>query len=197
MRLRRLAPIRDLQMPIVANGSNGWEVDACERQRGPYPATMFQNPKRRGLARGLIVLGLLCLASCSGGSKKEVSYELQLSPRQAIQFKSDLSRFAKENGYLFIDGSKRTKEDREYINKETARSSTSAGLATEGQIIDVTLEPETAASFFIFAKSSAYDAGKVSLTIIYDETSVAEKRLADEFLQSQFLRSWTQQSSPR
>lgn len=158
---------------------------------------MSENPKRKGLTRGLIVLGLLCLASCRGGSKEKVSYDLELSPRQAVQFKSEFIKFSKENEYLFIDRSIQTKESRKYIKENTAHSSRSTGLATEGQIIDVTVEPETATSFFIFAKSSAYDAGKVSLTVIYDEASVTEKRLADQFLQSPFLRTWARHSSPR
>ena len=159
---------------------------------------MVQNsPIATGLVRCLVVLGLSSLASCSRGSTEEVSYDLQFSPRQAVAFKFDLSRFAKEKGYLFIDGSNETKEAREAINEETARSSRVAGLATEGQIIDVTVEPKYATGFFIFAKSSAYDAKRVSLTMIHDKSSPAEKRLADDFLQSQFVRNWTQHTKQR
>jgi hypothetical protein len=154
---------------------------------------MFKNPIiRGGLFPGLVLLGLLAFASCSGRGEVELSHELRLSADQAASFKSDLSNFAKENGYIFIDGSNETKEARKHFNNEFARSSNSASFATDGYLIDVTVEPKNASNFLIVAKSSAYDAGRVSLTLIYDKTSVAEKQMADKFKQSQFRRSWMQ-----
>ncbi len=70
-----------------------------------------------------IVLGVLALVSCGGGrDKAEVSYHFDLSPSQAIEFKSDLRQFALQNQYSFIDGSAQTKEARDYINRESEKS---------------------------------------------------------------------------
>lgn len=123
----------------------------------------------------------------------EQSYQFNLSPSQALEFKSDLRDFAIKSGYAFVDGSSETKEAREYINQESERSSgKNPGLVSQGiEIIDVTVEPRDAGSdFLIFAKTSAYDAEKVSLTVAYDEHSAVERQLADNFVQSQFLRKW-------
>ena len=154
------------------------------------------SPLRIRLSRILVVFGLCALASCGGVGKEEASYNLELSPSQAIGFKSDLKKFADENGYLFIDGSQETKEAREYFNRETAKTASgNIGLAAgNGEIIDVTVEPKERTEFLIFAKTDANDAKKVSLTLIYDKTSVAEKRLAAHFLRSQFLRNWRQRA---
>jgi hypothetical protein len=147
-------------------------------------------------SRFFIVLGVLALVSCGDGrNKAEVSYHFDLSPSQVIEFKSDLREFALQNQYAFIDGSAQTKEAREYINRESERSSQkSAGLVSKGsEVIDVTVEPEKSGlTFFIFVKTSAYDAKKISLTMVHNKNSAIERAMADNFSQSLFLRKWKQ-----
>ena len=146
-------------------------------------------------SRSLIVLGLWALVSCGDGrDKAEISYHFNLSSDQAVDFKSDLREFALQNGYQFIDGSSKTKEERKYINRESESSGRSAGLVSQGvEIIDVTVEPKEAElDFFIFAKTSAHEAEDVSLTVIYNESSAVERAMVDNFSQSQFLRIWKQ-----
>jgi len=123
----------------------------------------------------------------------EQSYQFDISSSQAVEFKSDLRVFAIESGYAFVDGSSETKDSREYINEEAERSSgKNPGLVSQGvEIIDVTVEPRNAESeFLIFAKTSAYNAEEVSVTVIYNQNSAVEKRMADNFEQSRFLRKW-------
>ena len=146
--------------------------------------------------RFFIVLGVLVLVSCGDGrDKAEVSYHFSLSPSQPLEFKSDLKEFALQNGCAFIDGSAQTKEARDYVNRKSeSASQRNPGLVSQGvEIIDVTVEPKNSQlSFFIFAKTSAYDAKKVSLTMIYNNNSATERGMADSFSQSQFLRKWKQ-----
>lgn len=152
---------------------------------------------KMGIAGGiLVILGAWALLSCGNrGHKSQISYELTLSPTRAIEFKSDLRNFALQNKYDFIDGSTETKEAREYINKESERSSgRGAELVGAGiEVVDVTVEPRDPGSeFLIFAKTSANDAGKVSLTVIYNKNSQREREMADNFSKSDFLHRWTQ-----
>ncbi len=152
----------------------------------------MKNP--RVFSRFSIALGVWALVSCGDGrDMAEVSYHFDLSSRQALEFKSDLRYFALQNGYVFVDGSERTKEARDYINKETERSPQGGAGLTSQSIIDVTVEPESPRlDFLIFAKTSAYDAEKVSLTMIYNKNSADERVMVDNFSQSQFLRNWKQ-----
>jgi hypothetical protein len=149
----------------------------------------------RIFGRFFIVMGVWAVASCGEGREMaELSYQFNLSPSQAVEFKSDLRDFAANNDYAFVDGSSETKEAREYINQESERSSgKNPGLVSQdSEIIDVTVEPRDSGSeFLIFAKTSAYDAEKVSLTVVYDKDSAAERRMADNFSQSQFFRKWS------
>lgn len=142
-----------------------------------------------------IVFGVWAIVSCGDGhDMAELSYQFNLSPDQAVEFKSDLREFAIKNGYAFIDGSAETKDAREYINQQSEKySGKNPGLVGQGrEIIDVTVEPKDSISnFLIFAKTSAYDSKKVSLTVAYNEDSVSSKGMVGNFLRSQFLRKWS------
>ena len=146
------------------------------------------------LGRVFIVVGVAVIVSC-GESRNttELTYQLNLSVEQVADFKTDLRNFAAKNNYVFIDGSSNTKKARQYINRESERSSgKNPGLVSQGNgIIDVTVEPtDSKSEFLIFAKTSAYDASEVTLTIVYDENSLAESKMADDFSHSDFFYKW-------
>jgi hypothetical protein len=137
---------------------------------------------------------VVAIGSCGEGRvMAEQSYRFSISPNEASEFKKDLKKFALENGYAFVDGSSKTKESRDYINQSSEKTSgKNPGLVSKGvEIIDVTVEPKDARSaFLIFAKTSAYDAQAVTLTVAYNENTASERQMTDHFKQSQFLRKW-------
>jgi hypothetical protein len=148
----------------------------------------------------LIVFGGLTLVSCRDSRHmSQASFDFDLSPSQAARFKTDLRKFALVNDYAFIDASREMKESREYINTESERSGKqSPGLAIDGEIVDVTVEPKDSwIDSLIIVQTSADDSKKISLTVIYDRNSVAERSMTENFLHSQFLRDWEQYGMPR
>ena len=150
--------------------------------------------KRQVFGRIFAIIGAWAVVSCGKGREMaEQSYQLNLSSSEVIKFKSDLRDFAKKSGYDFVDGSAETKEAREYINKESEKlSGKNSGLVNPDiEMIDITVEPQDSGSYFlIFAKTSAYDANKISLTVAYNENSLEEREMANTFVQSPFLRKW-------
>lgn len=142
----------------------------------------------------LVALVACGLVSCSdSGNTTEVSYQLSLSAAEAAKLKTDLRAFALQNGYAFIDGSADMTNDRTLINRETKGSpGGSAGLAVQGEIINVTVEPKNSEfDSFIFAQTSAHDEQKVSLVMIYDRESSGERAMAESFYRSKVLQAWT------
>ncbi|MEO9598906.1 hypothetical protein [Parasphingorhabdus sp.] len=62
--------------------------------------------KRQICERLFVVVGAWAVVSCGDGRHMaEQSYQFNLSPSQAVEFKSGLREFAMENGYAFVDGS--------------------------------------------------------------------------------------------
>lgn len=123
----------------------------------------------------------------------ERSYEFDLSPNEAAEFKSDLKEFAKNGKYVFVDGGEETKNYRNNINQHSAETSgKNPNLASVGvEIVDVTVEPrDPEIGFLMFAKTSAYDSKKISLTVAYDKSSRVSKKMAENFEQSGFIQKW-------
>jgi hypothetical protein len=142
----------------------------------------------------VITTGVFAAISC--GENRDIaeqSYHLTLLSSQAVEFKSDLRDFAKENGFSFVDGSTETKNSRDNINQNSERSSgKNPGLVSRGvEIIDVTVEPHNSESrLLIFAKTSADNEKMVTLTVAHNDNSATERRMVNNFERSFFFRKW-------
>lgn len=132
------------------------------------------------------------LASCSDDkARAKLIYTYDLTPDQVVRLRSDLRTYALTRDLAFIDRSIQTNNARSYVNKESIRSSKkNPRLIAHGEeIIDVTVEPRTKGlQFIVFAKTSAYHAEEVSITLIYDKRSEVEREMAEEFLNERFIR---------